>query len=56
MKSLELMLVELTLIHGMLLNIFGEPFLELLMVIEELRHDKMKESPKFSHGVLDWGT
>ena len=49
MKSLELMLVELTLVHGGGLNVFGEPLLELLVVVEEFWHDEMKEGPKLSH-------
>ena len=53
MKSLELMLVQLSLIHGVLFNIFGKPFLELLMIIKQLWHDEMKKCPKLSHRVLN---
>lgn len=53
MQSFQLMLVEGTLVHRASLNVFREPFLELLMVIEELRHDEMEEGPQLSHGVLD---
>jgi hypothetical protein len=34
MQSLELMLVQFSLVHGVLLNVFGEPLLELLVVVE----------------------
>ena len=50
------MLVQFSLIHGVLLNILGEPLLELLVVVEKLWHDEMKERPELSHGVLDWRT
>ena len=56
MKPLELMLVELTLIHRMLLDIFGEPLLKLLVVIKKLGHDEVEQGPKLCHRVLDWGT
>jgi hypothetical protein len=51
------MLVDLALvIERMIFNIFGEPFLELFMRIEKLRHDKMQKSPKFCHAILDWSS
>ena len=42
MKSLELMLVKLTLVHRVLLDILRKPFLELLMIIKKLRHNEME--------------
>jgi len=56
MKSLELMLVQLTLVHRVLLNILRKPFLELLMVIKKFRHDEMEQSPKLGHRVLNWSS
>ena len=50
------MLVELTLVHRMLLDIFGKPFLELLMVVKKLRHNEMKQSPKLGHIILNRGS
>ena len=41
MQTLELVLIELTLIHRVLLDIFREPFLKLLMVVKKLWHDEM---------------
>jgi hypothetical protein len=48
-KSLELMLVQLALVHRRGLDVLGEPLLELLVVVEQFWHDEMKEGPKFSH-------
>jgi hypothetical protein len=56
MQSFQLVLIKLTLVHGMLLDIFGEPFLELFVVVEELGHNEMKQSPKLSHRILDRGS
>ncbi len=42
-QAAQLMFVYFTLISQRVrFNILGEPFLELLMTIEELRHNKMK--------------
>ena len=53
MKSFKLMLVQLTLVHGGSLDVFGEPLLELLMIVEQLWHNKMEQGPELSHRVLD---
>ena len=50
------MLVQLSLIHRVLFDVFREPFLKLLVVVEQLRHDEMEQSPQLSHRVLDWGS
>lgn len=47
------MLVELALIHRRGFYVFAEPFLELLVVVEKLRHDEVKQGPQFCHRVLD---
>ena len=56
MESLQLMLVQLSLVHGVLLNVLGKPLLELFVVVEQLWHDKVEKSPEFSHGILDRGS
>ena len=43
------MLVQLTLVHGGSLDVFGEPLLELLVIVEQLWHDKMEQGPELSH-------
>ena len=43
------MLVQLTLVHGGSLDVFREPLLELLVIVEQLWHDKMEQSPELSH-------
>lgn len=49
-KASELMFVYFTLIsQRVLLNILGEPLLELFVAVKQLGHDKMQESPELSH-------
>lgn len=48
-ESLELVLVELTLVHGGCLDIFRKPLLELLVIVEQLGHDKVKKGPELGH-------
>lgn len=54
MEFLNLMLVQCFLILAMSLDVFGEPFLELLVGVKNFWHDEVKECPEFSHGILDW--
>ena len=56
MQALQLMLVKLSLVHAVLLDVLGEPLLKLLVIIEELRHDEVKQCPQLSHRVLNWCT
>ena len=56
MQSLELVLVELTLVHARRLDVLREPLLELLVIVEQLWHDKVKQGPELGHRVLDWCT
>jgi hypothetical protein len=59
MKSLDVLLIDHLVacsFDGRRLNVLGEPFLELLMAVEELRHDEVQESPELSHGVLNWSS
>jgi hypothetical protein len=56
MQPFKLMLVKLTLVHRMLFNVFRKPFLKLLVIIEKLRHDEMKQCPEFCHRILDWSS
>jgi hypothetical protein len=53
MKSIELILLNVSRVARISFNIFGKPLFKLIVVIEELRHDKVKQSPKLCHGVLD---
>jgi hypothetical protein len=53
----KLMLVDLSLVcQRVLFNVLREPFLELLMGVEELRHDKVEKGPQLCHRVLDRST
>ena len=56
MQSLELVLVELALVHARRLDVLREPLLELLVIVEQLWHDKVKQGPELGHRVLDWCT
>jgi hypothetical protein len=40
----------------MLLDVFGKPFLKLLVVVEKFWHNEMEKSPEFSHRILDRGS
>ncbi len=56
MKTLYLDLIQLSLILTMGLDIFGEPFVEQLMGVEEVRHHEVEQSPQLSHVILDRST
>jgi hypothetical protein len=56
MQSLQLMLVQFSLVHGVLLDVLREPLLELLMVVEKFWHDEMQKCPELCHRILDWRT
>jgi hypothetical protein len=44
----QLVLIQLAaLVLRGILNIFGEPLIELIMGVEQARHDEMQECPKF---------
>lgn len=51
-----MLLVEGALGLGMRLDVLGEPFLELVVGVEEFGHDEVEEGPEFGHGVLDGGS
>lgn len=47
MQTTELMLVELaTFVLRSILDVFGEPFVELVVGVEQTRHDEMKQGPQ----------
>ena len=47
MQTSQLMLVQLaTFVLCSVLNIFGEPFVELVMRIEQTGHNEMQKSPQ----------
>ena len=56
MQTLELVLVQLTLVHGVCFNVLRKPFLELFMRIKQFWHDEMQQRPELSHRVLDGRT
>ena len=56
MKSLQLNLVQLSLVEALSFDVFAKPLLELFVVLEKLGHNKVKQGPQFCHAVLDWGT
>ena len=53
MQSPQLVFVELSVTLCVTLNVLGEPLAELVVRVEQARHDEMKKSPKFLHVVLD---
>jgi hypothetical protein len=55
-KSPQLMLVHRSLVLGVALDVLGEPLAELVVRVEEGRHDEVEEGPEFVHRVLDGGT
>ena len=52
-QSLNFDLVELFLVLTVCLDVLGEPLIEQLMGVEEVRHHKVEERPQFGHVVLD---
>ena len=52
MKSTKLMLVQFaTLVLRSILDVLGEPLVELVMRIEQTRHDEMQQRPKLCNSV-----
>ena len=52
MKTAQLMLVELAaLVLRSILDVLGEPLVELVMRIEQTRHDEMQQRPKLCNSV-----
>lgn len=52
-ESFKLNFVELSLVETRCFNVFTEPLLELLVVIEKFGHNKMQKGPQLSHTVLN---
>jgi len=52
-QSLNFDLVELFLVLTVCLDVLGEPLIEQLMGVEEVRHHKVEQRPQFGHVVLD---
>ena len=47
MQTTELMLVELaTFVLRSILDVFGEPFVELVVRVEQARHNEMQQGPQ----------
>jgi hypothetical protein len=44
--------VALSFLLRSVLNVLGEPFVELVVRIEETWHDEMEQSPKFCHACI----
>jgi len=53
MQSLNFDLIKLLLVLTVCLDVLGEPLIEQLMRIKEIRHHKVEQCPKFCHIVLD---
>ena len=53
MQTFELVLVKLSFVHWGSFNVFGEPLLELLVVVKQLWHDEMEKGPQLSHWILN---
>lgn len=54
-ESVQLSLLELPLVLSVL-YIPGKPLLELVVGVEELRHDEVEQGPEFRHCVLNRGS
>ena len=51
MQTAELVLVELaTFVLRSILDVLGEPFIELVVGVEQTRHDEMKQCPQLCEG------
>lgn len=55
METLDLDLIEFTLILTVSLDVLGKPFVEEFVRIEEIGHNEVEESPQLSHIILDGG-
>lgn len=53
MQTGQVLLVDARLVLGMRLDVFGEPFVELLVRIEQRWHDEMQQGPQLGHAVLN---
>lgn len=56
MESVELVLLDLPWVSRVCLDILREPLLELVVVIKQLGHNKVQQSPELRHCVLDRGS
>ncbi|KAH6603254.1 hypothetical protein Trco_008029 [Trichoderma cornu-damae] len=54
-EALQLVLVELGVALRVGLDVLGKPFAELVVRIEERRHDEVQQGPQLLHVVLDGG-
>src|SRR4029077_5147494 len=55
-EALQLVLIELRVALRVRLDILGKPLTELIMRIEQGRHDKVQQSPQLLHIVLNGRT
>ena len=53
MEAAELVLVHRALVLGVALDVLGEPLAELVVRVEERRHDEVEQRPQLVHRVLD---